>query len=216
MLFISKLDGKLSCSEHDPCGPEPLEPGEIREYVPNMTSVRPKNMPPAISVVPTSESCSPAPTASLPTEHRPPPRLYINTKTATSSFIPFNRSYLTDEGDGKPVSAPSSSSSSSTEEREDGEVEDGEVCQLEVEEDEEEEDEDDEEEDDDDETGEMEIVEEEELLYSGDLLEDNSKEDTGGGSVFDDWSDYIDEEEDGEVEGDDDDDEWRMVVDEDK
>uniref|UniRef100_A0A8C9XW65 Nuclear receptor binding SET domain protein 1a n=1 Tax=Sander lucioperca TaxID=283035 RepID=A0A8C9XW65_SANLU len=34
MLFISKLDGKLSCSEHDPCGPDPLEPGEIREYDP--------------------------------------------------------------------------------------------------------------------------------------------------------------------------------------
>ncbi|XP_022618390.1 histone-lysine N-methyltransferase, H3 lysine-36 and H4 lysine-20 specific-like [Seriola dumerili] len=34
LLFISKLDGKLSCSEHDPCGPEPLEPGEIREYTP--------------------------------------------------------------------------------------------------------------------------------------------------------------------------------------
>ncbi|KAG7283099.1 hypothetical protein CRUP_033045, partial [Coryphaenoides rupestris] len=34
MLFISKLDGKLSCSEHDPCGPDPLEPGEIREYSP--------------------------------------------------------------------------------------------------------------------------------------------------------------------------------------
>ncbi|XP_056625113.1 histone-lysine N-methyltransferase, H3 lysine-36 specific [Triplophysa dalaica] len=34
MLFISKLDGKLSCSEHDPCGPDPLEPGEIREYMP--------------------------------------------------------------------------------------------------------------------------------------------------------------------------------------
>ncbi|XP_028840188.1 histone-lysine N-methyltransferase, H3 lysine-36 and H4 lysine-20 specific [Denticeps clupeoides] len=32
MLFISKLDGRLSCSEHDPCGPEPLEPGEIREF----------------------------------------------------------------------------------------------------------------------------------------------------------------------------------------
>uniref|UniRef100_A0A7N6F7R4 Histone-lysine N-methyltransferase, H3 lysine-36 specific n=1 Tax=Anabas testudineus TaxID=64144 RepID=A0A7N6F7R4_ANATE len=30
MLFISKLDGKLSCSEHDPCGPDPLEPGEIQ------------------------------------------------------------------------------------------------------------------------------------------------------------------------------------------
>lgn len=34
MLFISKLDGKLSCSDHDPCGSDPLEPGEIREYVP--------------------------------------------------------------------------------------------------------------------------------------------------------------------------------------
>lgn len=34
LLFISKLDGKLSCSEHDPCGPDPLEPGEIREYAP--------------------------------------------------------------------------------------------------------------------------------------------------------------------------------------
>ncbi|XP_054611427.1 uncharacterized protein nsd1b isoform X2 [Dunckerocampus dactyliophorus] len=34
LLFISKLDGKLSCSEHDPCGPDPLEPGEIREYNP--------------------------------------------------------------------------------------------------------------------------------------------------------------------------------------
>nr|XP_055036635.1 histone-lysine N-methyltransferase, H3 lysine-36 specific isoform X2 [Misgurnus anguillicaudatus] len=39
MLFISKLDGRLSCSEHDPCGPEPLEPGEIREYIQeNITS----------------------------------------------------------------------------------------------------------------------------------------------------------------------------------
>lgn len=35
LLFISKLDGKLCCSEHDPCGPEPLEPGEIREYTPD-------------------------------------------------------------------------------------------------------------------------------------------------------------------------------------
>ncbi|OCT88682.1 histone-lysine N-methyltransferase, H3 lysine-36 specific isoform X2 [Xenopus laevis] len=32
MLFISKLDGRLSCTDHDPCGPHPLEPGEIREY----------------------------------------------------------------------------------------------------------------------------------------------------------------------------------------
>uniref|UniRef100_A0A8C9SWD9 Histone-lysine N-methyltransferase, H3 lysine-36 specific n=1 Tax=Scleropages formosus TaxID=113540 RepID=A0A8C9SWD9_SCLFO len=33
MLFISKLNGQLSCSEHDPCGPNPLEPGEVREYM---------------------------------------------------------------------------------------------------------------------------------------------------------------------------------------
>ncbi|XP_029028601.1 histone-lysine N-methyltransferase, H3 lysine-36 specific [Betta splendens] len=39
LLFISKLDGKLSCSEHDPCGPEPLEPGEIREYTPEPSSM---------------------------------------------------------------------------------------------------------------------------------------------------------------------------------
>ncbi|XP_026582193.1 histone-lysine N-methyltransferase, H3 lysine-36 and H4 lysine-20 specific isoform X3 [Pseudonaja textilis] len=31
MLFISKLDGRLSCTEHDPCGPNPLEPGEIQK-----------------------------------------------------------------------------------------------------------------------------------------------------------------------------------------
>ncbi|KAG7484718.1 hypothetical protein MATL_G00052960 [Megalops atlanticus] len=37
MLFISKLDGRLSCSEHDPCGPDPLEPGEVREYRPAPT-----------------------------------------------------------------------------------------------------------------------------------------------------------------------------------
>lgn len=35
LLFVSKLDGKLSCTEHDPCGPDPLEPGEIREYRPD-------------------------------------------------------------------------------------------------------------------------------------------------------------------------------------
>uniref|UniRef100_A0A8C5YWW0 Histone-lysine N-methyltransferase, H3 lysine-36 specific n=1 Tax=Marmota marmota marmota TaxID=9994 RepID=A0A8C5YWW0_MARMA len=44
MLFISKLDGRLSCTEHDPCGPNPLEPGEIREYVPP-----PVPMPPSPS-----------------------------------------------------------------------------------------------------------------------------------------------------------------------
>ncbi|XP_037835007.1 histone-lysine N-methyltransferase, H3 lysine-36 specific isoform X2 [Kryptolebias marmoratus] len=41
LLFISKLDGKLCCSEHDPCGPEPLEPGEIREYAPESRALLP-------------------------------------------------------------------------------------------------------------------------------------------------------------------------------
>ncbi|XP_065590695.1 histone-lysine N-methyltransferase, H3 lysine-36 specific isoform X2 [Cyrtonyx montezumae] len=53
MLFISKLDGRLSCTEHDPCGPNPLEPGEIREYVPPMGALtngddaQPPEQPPA-------------------------------------------------------------------------------------------------------------------------------------------------------------------------
>ncbi|MBZ3880780.1 Histone-lysine N-methyltransferase, H3 lysine-36 and H4 lysine-20 specific [Sciurus carolinensis] len=51
MLFISKLDGRLSCTEHDPCGPNPLEPGEIREYVPP-----PVPMPPSPSTHLTEQS----------------------------------------------------------------------------------------------------------------------------------------------------------------
>ncbi|XP_072204318.1 histone-lysine N-methyltransferase, H3 lysine-36 specific isoform X1 [Excalfactoria chinensis] len=53
MLFISKLDGRLSCTEHDPCGPNPLEPGEIREYAPPMGALtngddtQPPEQPPA-------------------------------------------------------------------------------------------------------------------------------------------------------------------------
>uniref|UniRef100_A0A8C6J8X8 Histone-lysine N-methyltransferase, H3 lysine-36 specific n=1 Tax=Melopsittacus undulatus TaxID=13146 RepID=A0A8C6J8X8_MELUD len=52
MLFISKLDGRLSCTEHDPCGPNPLEPGEIREFVPpiedltNDEETQPPEQPP--------------------------------------------------------------------------------------------------------------------------------------------------------------------------
>ncbi|XP_049730355.1 histone-lysine N-methyltransferase, H3 lysine-36 specific isoform X2 [Elephas maximus indicus] len=51
MLFISKLDGRLSCTEHDPCGPNPLEPGEIREYVPP-----PVPLPPGPSSHPVEQS----------------------------------------------------------------------------------------------------------------------------------------------------------------
>ncbi|NWU66264.1 NSD1 protein, partial [Pterocles burchelli] len=53
MLFISKLDGRLCCTEHDPCGPNPLEPGEIREYVPPIDALpdsedtQPPEQPPA-------------------------------------------------------------------------------------------------------------------------------------------------------------------------
>ncbi|KAM3612230.1 uncharacterized protein V6R79_004996 [Siganus canaliculatus] len=219
MLFISKLDGKLSCSEHDPCGPDPLEPGEIREYVPNVTSVRPGAMAGSHSLASdASRGSSSAPIASSPglaatSGPGPPPRLYINTKTATSSFVPSNRSYLTDRTDGKALST------ASKDKREEGELEDGEVCELEVEdmegddsddedddeEDDDEDEEEDEEEDDDDEVeeeGEMEVVEDEEgePLYGGDLEEEAEYDDEEGG-VYDTWGDYVDEDaDDGEVE----------------
>uniref|UniRef100_A0A3B4TMJ7 Histone-lysine N-methyltransferase, H3 lysine-36 specific n=1 Tax=Seriola dumerili TaxID=41447 RepID=A0A3B4TMJ7_SERDU len=229
MLFISKLDGKLSCSEHDPCGPDPLEPGEIREYVPNTTSVRPGAMsvPITPSLVPDSRRASssavpissPAGQAPLGRQE-PPPRLYINTKTATSSFIPSSRSHLRDRTEGKAFSTPTSSK----DEREDGEVEDGEVCGLEVEEVEEVEDDDDDDEEaeeEEDEMEEMEIVEdeeEEEPLYGGDMLEEDDEEeddnDDEGGDVYDTWDDYVDEDaDDGEVE---DLEEWGRVEDDGK
>lgn len=187
MLFISKLDGKLSCSEHDPCGPEPLEPGEIREYVPNMTSMRPGPTAAPVSIVPDCGVTAPvAPSAGQAASQaqRPPPRLYINTKTATSSFIPFNNPYLTDRTEARASS------------KEEGEVEDGEVCGLDVEEvEDDEEDEDEEEEEEDDDVEEMEIVEDEE--------EDPTEHDSEGGNISDAWSLYADEDgdEDGEVEG---------------
>lgn len=210
MLFISKLDGKLSCSEHDPCGPEPLEPGEIREYVPDRNSLGP-----AVSMVPDSRRSSfspmtPSAGQAVAEVRGPPPRLYINTKTATSSFIPFNRSYLTDRTEGRAFSSASST-------KEEGEVEDGEVCRLEVEdvEDDDEEDDDEEAEEDEDDMEEMEIVEdEEEEEYGRDLPEEHDgKEDSEGGNVFYGWSDSADEDvDDGEVEGED----WGRFEGEDK
>ncbi|XP_042349048.1 histone-lysine N-methyltransferase, H3 lysine-36 specific isoform X2 [Plectropomus leopardus] len=222
MLFISKLDGKLSCSEHDPCGPDPLEPGEIREYVPSMTSMRPGAMAAPVALRLGADSragcASIAPPAGEAVQARqgPPPRLYINTKTATSSFIPSSRSYCTDRTEGKRFSTPTSSK----EEREDGEVEDGEVCGLEVEEVEDDDDDDDEEaEEDEDDMEEMEIVEDEEdePLYGRDLLEegDDEEEEDEGGDVYDTWGDYVDEDGDGEVEGEDLE-EWGRVEDDDK
>ncbi|XP_036932609.1 histone-lysine N-methyltransferase, H3 lysine-36 specific [Acanthopagrus latus] len=224
MLFISKLDGKLSCSEHDPCGPDPLEPGEIREYVPSMTSMRPGATP--LTLVPDSRRAGPVPITSSAGQAAtalpgPPPRLYINTKTATSSFVPSNRSYLADRTEGNTFSTPTSSK----DEREDGEVEDGEVCGLEMEdveddddddEDDDEEEEEEEAEEDEDEMEEMEIVEDEEdePVYGGDLVE--AEEEEEGGDVYDTWGDYVDEDgDDGEVEGEDME-EWGRVEDDDK
>ena len=234
MLFISKLDGKLSCSEHDPCGPDPLEPGEIREYVPTTTSVRPGSM--AVPVTPSlapdsrraSSSSSAATPVSSPTgqaeldKQEPPPRLYINTKTATSSFIPSNRVYLTDRTEG--FSTPTSSKG----EREDGEVEDGEVCGLEVEDadddvDDDEDDEEEEEDDDDDdeeeeeeeaeeeedEMEEMEIVEDEEEdqpLYGNDLLEEGEEDEEEQDQDQEQEQDDEQDEEEGEDEDEEDDD----------
>uniref|UniRef100_A0AAR2K7L0 Histone-lysine N-methyltransferase, H3 lysine-36 specific n=1 Tax=Pygocentrus nattereri TaxID=42514 RepID=A0AAR2K7L0_PYGNA len=70
MLFISKLDGRLSCSEHDPCGPEPLEPGEIREYVPEHATAYPNKTLPlfraANSTVPQNHLPAPTGLSSVP------------------------------------------------------------------------------------------------------------------------------------------------------
>ncbi|KAJ0049988.1 hypothetical protein NL108_006762 [Boleophthalmus pectinirostris] len=213
MLFISKLDGKLSCSEHDPCGPDPLEPGEIREYSPNTNSQKPRsiNAPHKSSAVPNLKkaTCS-TPILSVQAKHEPPPRLYINTKTATSSFVPSSRTYLTDRTEGF-------SSSSSSRDKEDGEVEDGEVCSIEVgeiEDDDDDDDEDDDDEDEDDsEEEEMEIVVEEgdEPVFGSDLeqsegafhtwaIEDEEDEKDEDNDHDDDDDDDVNVEEDEEME----------------
>ncbi|KAG9265901.1 histone-lysine N-methyltransferase, H3 lysine-36 and H4 lysine-20 specific isoform X2 [Astyanax mexicanus] len=85
MLFISKLDGRLSCSEHDPCGPDPLEPGEIREYAPEQATTYPAK---AFSLIradnrdnslPAPTGQSPNPTSSPVTSSGPPsPSLAFN------------------------------------------------------------------------------------------------------------------------------------------
>ncbi|KAM6923987.1 histone-lysine N-methyltransferase, H3 lysine-36 specific [Xenentodon cancila] len=242
MLFISKLDGKLSCSEHDPCGPDPLEPGEIREYMPNMASMRPVAVPNTTSLVQENKgatSCSSSFSVPIPSSasqmaasrQEPPPRLYINTKTATSSFIPSSRSYLTDRTDMKAVSTPASCKDM----KEEGEVEDGEVCAIDLEEVEDDEDDDDDEEEEEDveeeaeeeeeeeeeeaEMEEMEIVEddEDEPVYGGDIVEDDDdEEDEDGGDVYNTWGNCLDEDaDDGEVEGEHLE-EWGRVEDDDK
>ncbi|XP_054648589.1 histone-lysine N-methyltransferase, H3 lysine-36 specific isoform X2 [Dunckerocampus dactyliophorus] len=201
MLFISKLDGKLSCSEHDPCGPDPLEPGEIREYVPNATSAKQGPVASPLASHPLPDSRVSTPVASHGLTREPPPRLYINTKTATSSFIPSSRSYLTDRTEDKALSSPTSSK----EESEDGEMEDGEVCGLEVDlEEEEEEDDDDHDDESEDDMEEIELVEDEPMY--GDGLEEEEEE------VDNSWGDYVEEDAIDDDLGDD----WCRVEEDDK
>ncbi|NXN92062.1 NSD1 protein, partial [Rhinopomastus cyanomelas] len=85
MLFISKLDGRLCCTEHDPCGPNPLEPGEIREYVPPIETLidgeetQPPEQPPVdtdLSVQPL-DSLPQSVALRLPSPEKPPATLAL-------------------------------------------------------------------------------------------------------------------------------------------
>ncbi|XP_051734135.1 histone-lysine N-methyltransferase NSD2 isoform X1 [Ctenopharyngodon idella] len=71
MLFISKLDGRLSCSEHDPCGPEPLEPGEIREYPAELVTTYPINLIRAAKTKTTTLNTTAVPQAPSPPDIAP-------------------------------------------------------------------------------------------------------------------------------------------------
>ncbi|XP_053334327.1 histone-lysine N-methyltransferase, H3 lysine-36 specific [Clarias gariepinus] len=93
MLFISKLDGKLSCSEHDPCGPDPLEPGEIREYIPGMPVLSPPPNAPKCRVTP------PTTEVYIPPSSRK--ALHGNRRT-----VPFEEDVVVEE-DLLPTSSPS-------------------------------------------------------------------------------------------------------------
>ncbi|KAK3526082.1 hypothetical protein QTP70_014657 [Hemibagrus guttatus] len=110
MLFISKLDGKLSCSEHDPCGPDPLEPGEIREYIPGM---------PMLSQPPSTAKCKlTSPTTEL---YAPPAR---GRRSYGSQRMPFEDEVVLEE-DLLPATSLSKEAKDVMAEVEDGEVVEG-------------------------------------------------------------------------------------------
>uniref|UniRef100_A0A8C7HBB1 Histone-lysine N-methyltransferase, H3 lysine-36 specific n=1 Tax=Oncorhynchus kisutch TaxID=8019 RepID=A0A8C7HBB1_ONCKI len=199
LLFISKIDGRLACNDHDPCGPEPLEPGEIREYVPPGGMPLPHLTHPQGQVPPRPGSTT---AGSIPSTVAPdltqdsllPPTgsLFLNTSqnSNTSSYGPPSSPYMSDSQilHFSLPSPPSSYKDVKEEEEEDGELEDGQVGGLEE----------DAEEDEEEEEGEaMEVVEEEDEQYEGRLGE------AEGGDVYDTWGDYMEEEPDdeGEVEG---------------
>ncbi|XP_070294624.1 histone-lysine N-methyltransferase, H3 lysine-36 specific-like [Salvelinus sp. IW2-2015] len=207
LLFISKIDGRLACNDHDPCGPEPLEPGEIREYVPpgGMPLPHPLGLVPPRPGSTTAGSIPSTVAPDLTQDSLLPPTgsLFLNTSqnSNTSSYGPPSSPYMSDSQI-LHFSLPSPPSYKDVKEEEEvGELEDGQVGGLEedAEEDEEE----------DEEEGEaMEVVEEEDEQYEGRLGEEE------GGDVYDTWGDYMEEEPDdeGEVE----EEEWGRVEDEEK
>ncbi|KAJ8348446.1 hypothetical protein SKAU_G00270350 [Synaphobranchus kaupii] len=111
MLFISKLDGRLSCSEHDPCGPDPLEPGEIREYLPDPAE-------------PTPVSTS----APSPADSRTPPDLHATRSPCSGDPENPQRSHITDGPHYSPIS---SCEDVKEEDEEEDDEEHGEVEELE-------------------------------------------------------------------------------------
>ncbi|KAI5620223.1 histone-lysine N-methyltransferase, H3 lysine-36 and H4 lysine-20 specific [Silurus asotus] len=87
MLFISKLDGRLSCSEHDPCGPEPLEPGEIREYPPKHADAYP------VKALPLYQNTAHPPSSEAPLMSSSPPSsppLLYSSVTFNSAYSPIS------------------------------------------------------------------------------------------------------------------------------
>ncbi|XP_024239182.2 histone-lysine N-methyltransferase, H3 lysine-36 specific [Oncorhynchus tshawytscha] len=228
LLFISKIDGRLACNDHDPCGPEPLEPGEIREYVPPGGMPLPHLLTHPQGLVPPRPGSTTA--GSIPSTVAPglaqdsllPPTgsLFLNTSQTSNTFSygPPSSPYMSDSQilHFSPPSPPSSYKDEK--EEEDGELEDGQVGGIEEDEEEEEgeeEEEEDEEGEDEEEEEAMEVFEEEEEedeQYEGGLGEEEEE----GGDVYDTWGDYMEEEPDdeGEVEGEEE--EWGRVEDEEK
>uniref|UniRef100_A0AAY4BTH1 Histone-lysine N-methyltransferase, H3 lysine-36 specific n=1 Tax=Denticeps clupeoides TaxID=299321 RepID=A0AAY4BTH1_9TELE len=170
MLFISKLDGRLSCNEHDPCSSDPLEPGEIREYVPAPASSRamagtPSTLPiqarlgqPALT--PTSKIF--LPNAGKPT-YRPSGVLVSSVEDDDAVLSP---------------APPSKDNKDEDEEDDDGEVIEGVVDEDDLEEEEEEEEE------------EVEVVEEEEEEDEDEHdYEEEGFDDEDQGDFGSDWDD---------------------------
>ncbi|XP_069100621.1 histone-lysine N-methyltransferase, H3 lysine-36 specific-like isoform X1 [Pleurodeles waltl] len=80
MLFISKLDGRLSCTDHDPCGPYPLEPGEIREYIPEALL--------DVSKGSAEKAMKDKSNQSVPEERKPPTTVKASTLTRKGALPP--------------------------------------------------------------------------------------------------------------------------------